>query len=107
MAVRIRLRRVGRKKQPSYRMIVTDSENPRGGAYLDTVAYYNPLKKPADLQIDLTKVDEWLGRGATLSETSESLVRKARRGGDAKVAVSGMPAAKDAAAKAERAAAGE
>ena len=107
MAVRIRLRRVGRKKQPSYRMIVTESENPRGGAYLDTVGYYNPQKKPAELQIDLAKVDEWLGRGATLSETGESLVRKARRGGDAKVTVSGMPAARDAAAKAERAAAEE
>lgn len=94
MAVRIRLRRVGRKKQPSYRMIVTDSENPRGGVYLDTLAYYNPLKNPADLQIDLTKVDEWLGRGATLSETAESLVRKARRGGDKTVAVSGMPGGK-------------
>ena len=94
MAVKIRLRRVGRKKQPSYRMIVTESENPRGGAYLDTVGYYNPLKKPAELQIDLSKVDEWLGRGATLSETTESLVRKARRGGDKKVAVSGMPGGK-------------
>lgn len=109
MAVRIRLRRVGRKKQPSYRMIVTDSENPRGGAYLDTVAYYNPLKKPADLQIDLTKVDEWLGRGATLSETSESLVRKARRGGDKTVAVSGMPGGQPqaAAGPSEQADAGE
>ncbi|MGQ0816166.1 MAG: 30S ribosomal protein S16 [Gemmatimonadota bacterium] len=91
MAVKIRLRRVGRKKQPSYRMVVTESENPRGGAYLDTVGYYNPQKKPADLQIDLAKIDEWIGRGATLSETSESLVRKARRGGDKTVAVSSMP----------------
>ena len=93
MAVKIRLRRVGRKKQPSYRMIVTESENPRGGAYLDTVGYYNPQKRPAQLQIDLAKVDEWLRRGATLSETSESLVRKARRGGDKTVSVAGMPQA--------------
>ena len=91
MAVKIRLRRVGRKKQPSYRMIVTESENPRGGAYLDTVGYYNPQKRPAQLQIDLSKVDEWLRRGATMSETTESLVRKARRGGDKTVAVSAMP----------------
>lgn len=93
MAVRIRLRRVGRKKQPSYRMVVMPSENPRGGMYLDTVGYYNPQKRPAELNIDLTKVDHWLGRGATMSETTESLVRKARRGGDKTVAVSAMPGA--------------
>jgi len=90
MAVKIRLRRVGRKKQPSYRMVVTESENPRGGAYLDTVGFYNPQRKPAELRIDLPKIDEWIGRGATLSETTESLVRKARRGGDKTVAVSTM-----------------
>jgi len=97
MAVKIRLRRVGRKKQPSYRMVVTDSEHPRGGTYLDTVGFYNPQRKPAQLNIDLTKVDEWLGRGATMSETTESLVRKARRGGDKTVSVSGMPNAQSAA----------
>ncbi len=91
MAVKIRLRRVGRKKQPSYRMVVIESENPRGGAYLDTVGYYNPQRKPANLQIDLAKIDNWLGRGATMSETTESLVRKARRGGDKTVTVTGMP----------------
>ena len=100
MAVKIRLRRVGRKKQPSYRMVVIESENPRGGAYLDTVGYYNPQRKPANLQIDLAKIDNWLGRGATMSETTDSLVRKARRGGDKTVTVTGMPgeAAPEAAA---------
>lgn len=97
MAVKIRLRRVGRKKQPSYRMVVIESENPRGGAYLDTVGFYNPQKRPAQLQIDLAKIDNWLGRGATMTETTESLVRKARRGGDKTVAVSGMPTGADAA----------
>jgi small subunit ribosomal protein S16 len=91
MAVKIRLRRTGRKKQSSYRMVVIESENPRGGAYLDTVGYYNPQRKPAQLQIDLAKVDNWLGRGATMSETTESLVRKARRGGTKELTVSGMP----------------
>ena len=86
MAVKIRLRRVGRKKQPSYRMVVIESENPRGGAYLDTVGFYNPQQKPASLQIDLNKIDSWIKRGAT-----DSLVRKARRGGDKTVAVSDMP----------------
>jgi small subunit ribosomal protein S16 len=99
MAVKIRLRRVGRKKQPSYRMVVTDSEHPRGGTYLDTVGFYNPQRKPAELRIDLAKIDEWLGRGATLSETTESLVRKARRGGDKTVAVSAMPSGAEAPAE--------
>ena len=81
MAVRIRLRRVGRKKQPSYRIVVTESENPRGGAYLDTLGYYNPRGNPAELRIDLDKVDSWIERGASMSETTEQLVKKARKGG--------------------------
>ncbi len=88
MAVRIRLRRVGRKKQPSYRIVVTESENPRGGAYLDTLGYYNPRGNPAELRIDLDKVDQWIERGASMSETTESLVRKARRGGTKELKVS-------------------
>lgn len=88
MAVRIRLRRVGRKRQPSYRIVVTESENPRGGVYLDTLGFYNPRSKPAELRIDLSKVDQWIERGASMSETTESLVRKARRGGTADLKVS-------------------
>lgn len=88
MAVRIRLRRVGRKKQPSYRIVVTESENPRGGAYLDTLGFYNPRSKPAELRIDMAKVDQWIERGASMSETTESLVRKARRGGTTELKVS-------------------
>lgn len=88
MAVRIRLRRVGRKRQPSYRIVVTESENPRGGAYLDTLGYYNPRGNPAELRIDLARVDEWLSKGASLSETTESLVKKARRGGTKELKVS-------------------
>jgi len=79
MPVRIRLRRVGRKKQPSYRIVVADSRTPRSGAYLDNVGFYNPRRDPMELRVDLTKVDEWMGRGAELTETVASLVRKARR----------------------------
>ena len=88
MAVRIRLRRVGRKKQPSYRIVVTESENPRGGAYLDTLGFYNPRGNPAELRIDLVKVDEWIERGASMSETTDSWVRKAGRGGTSELKVS-------------------
>lgn len=90
MSVKIRLRRTGRKKQPSYRLVVADSTTPRDGQYLDALGTYNPLVKPADLRIDLEKVDEWLGRGAEMSDTVASLVRKARVGGDRKIAVRGV-----------------
>jgi small subunit ribosomal protein S16 len=109
MSLRIRLRRVGRKKQPSYRLVVADSTTPRDGAYLDTVGYYNPRRQPAELRIDLPKVEQWLGKGASPSETVQSLVRKARKGGDAKVAViigvGGGPSAENDAADAASAAA--
>lgn len=87
MSVKIRLRRTGRKKQPSYRLIVADTSTPRNGQYLDSLGTYNPLTKPADLRIDLEKVDQWLAQGAEMSGTAKSLIQKARRGGDDKVAI--------------------
>ena len=87
MSVKIRLRRTGRKKQPSYRLIVADTSTPRNGQYLDSLGTYNPLTKPADLRIDLDKVDQWLAQGAEMSGTAASLIQKARRGGDDKVAI--------------------
>jgi small subunit ribosomal protein S16 len=90
MSVKIRLRRTGRKKQPSYRLVVADTNSPRDGQYLDAVGTYNPLTKPADLRIDLEKVDRWLAQGAGMSDTVASLIRKARQGGDGKVAVRGV-----------------
>lgn len=85
MAVRIRLRRVGRKKQPSYRIVVADSAAPRDGNYLDAVGFYNPRTNPAELRLDLEKADEWIGKGALPTDTVASLIRKARVGGDATV----------------------
>ena len=103
MSVQIRLRRVGRKAQPYYRVVVTDSRAPRGGAYLDTVGFYNPRKAPAELRMDLSKVDEWVSKGAGLSDTVASLVRRARRGGDSTMALHPMASAsaEPAAAQAE------
>ena len=104
MSVRIRLRRVGRKKQPSYRIVVADSRNPRDGAYVDSLGFYNPRRQPAELRLDLAKVDYWLERGAQPTETAASLIRKARKGGDASVVLVQAPeeprAAKRAAAPA-------
>lgn len=82
MSVKIRLRRIGRKKQPSYRIVVANIESPRGGEYMDTVGFYNPRTKPAELRLDLEKVDRWLAQGAELTDTAASLVKKARKGGD-------------------------
>lgn len=109
MSLRIRLRRVGRKKQPSYRMVVTDSAVRRDGPYVDDVGFYNPRVKPAELRLDLAKVESWVGKGATLSDTAASLVRKAKKGGDDKVAykvpgaVEAEPEAPAAEAKPKRA----
>lgn len=86
MALRIRLRRIGRKKQPSYRIVVADGDSPRDGAYVDAVGFYNPRTQPATLELDLERVDNWLGKGASMSTTTASLVRKARKGGDTAVA---------------------
>jgi len=85
MSVKIRLRRVGRKHQPSYRIVVADSSNPRGGEYLDTVGFYNPRTQPAELRLDMTKIDGWLARGADMSDTAASLIRKGKKGGDPSV----------------------
>jgi small subunit ribosomal protein S16 len=90
MAVKIRLRRTGRKKQPSYRLVVAESTSPRDGQYLDALGTYNPLINPAELRIDLEKVDKWLTEGAEMTDTVAALVRRARRGGDAKVVVRGV-----------------
>jgi small subunit ribosomal protein S16 len=85
MSVKIRLRRIGRKKQPYYRLVVCETSSPRDGAYLDTVGFYNPGRKPAELRMDLDKVDAWTSKGAEMSDTVRSLVRKARKGGDKRV----------------------
>jgi small subunit ribosomal protein S16 len=90
MAVKIRLRRTGRKKQPSFRIVVADESTPRDGAYLDSLGTYNPQTKPAELRIDLEKVEAWLAQGAQMTDTAASLIRKARRGGDRKVALRPM-----------------
>lgn len=85
MSVTIRLRRVGRKKQPYYRVVVADSRNASSGAYLEMLGHYTSTTKPAELRLDLTRLEAWVARGATMSETVKSLVGKARKGGDRSV----------------------
>jgi len=78
---------MGRKKQPHYRIVVSDSTSPRDGRFVETLGYYKPLTDPARLVLDLQRVDHWIGEGASLSDTVKSLISKARRGGDGGLAV--------------------
>jgi small subunit ribosomal protein S16 len=66
--LRIRLRRVGKKKQPNYRVVIADSRAPRDGAFIETIGTYNPLTDPATVNIDEEKAREWLGKGAVPSD---------------------------------------
>ncbi|MDD2463277.1 MAG: 30S ribosomal protein S16 [Desulfobulbus sp.] len=83
MAVRIRLTRKGRKKQPFYRIVVANSEAPRDGKFLDIVGTYNPMENPVILQIDNEKLQGWIAKGATPTETVASLIKKQAAGVDA------------------------
>ena len=78
MAVRIRLTRLGRKKQPFYRIVVQDSEAPRDGRFLEVVGTYNPMKEPNELTLKNDRIQSWLEKGALPSTTVKSLLKRAR-----------------------------
>ena len=73
MAVKIRLRRVGAKKRPSYRLVVADSRSPRDGRFIDQVGTYDPLTQPATVRIDTDRVRIWLANGAQPTAAVRSL----------------------------------
>ncbi|MBQ4617618.1 MAG: 30S ribosomal protein S16 [Clostridia bacterium] len=77
MAVKIRLRRMGAKKAPFYRIVVADSRYPRDGRFIDEIGYYNPLTDPVDLKVDTEKVQKWIQNGAQPTDTVKSLLKKA------------------------------
>lgn len=77
MAVKIRLRRLGAKKNPFYRIVVADSRSPRDGRFIEEIGYYNPIKKPVEVKIDEAKAKDWLSKGAQLSDTAKFLFVKA------------------------------
>ena len=81
MAVKMRLRRMGAKKAPFYRVIVADSRSPRDGRFIEEIGYYNPLTNPAEIKIDADKAKKWLGTGAQPTETVKSLLKRSGRGG--------------------------
>jgi small subunit ribosomal protein S16 len=76
MAVKIRLKRMGAKKAPFYRLVVADARAPRDGRFIEEIGYYNPLTEPATVKIDADKAREWLANGAQPSDTVRNLLRK-------------------------------
>ncbi|MEG1559540.1 MAG: 30S ribosomal protein S16 [Clostridia bacterium] len=74
--VKIRLRRMGAKKAPFYRIVVADSRAPRDGDFIEEIGYYNPLKDPAEVKVDLEKANQWIKNGAQPTDTVRALLKK-------------------------------
>lgn len=74
--VKIRLRRMGAKKRPFYRVVVADARSPRDGRYIDEIGYYDPTKDPAVIKIDEDKAIRWINNGAQPTDTARSLLQK-------------------------------
>lgn len=76
MAVKIRLRRMGAKKAPFYRVVVADSRFPRDGRFIEEIGYYDPTKEPTVFKIDAEKVKKWIDTGAQPTDTVRVLLKK-------------------------------
>ena len=76
MAVKIRLRRMGAKKAPFYRIVVADSRFPRDGRFIEEIGYYNPLTDPITVKVDAEKAQKWITNGAQPTETVKSIFKK-------------------------------
>jgi len=75
LAIKIRLRRTGRKKQPSFRLVVTDVRSPRDGKFIEIVGNFKPLSNPPIVQVDMEKIKSWIQKGAKPTETVQNLLR--------------------------------
>ena len=76
MAVKIRLRRMGAKKAPFYRLVVADSRYPRDGRFIEEIGYYDPTKEPTVLKVDEEKAKSWIAKGAQPTDTVKALLKK-------------------------------
>ena len=76
MAVKLRLKRMGAKKRPFYRVVAADSRSPRDGKVIEEIGYYNPVVEPADIKIDEEKAMKWLRDGAQPTDTVRDLLKK-------------------------------
>lgn len=76
MAVKIRLRRMGAKKAPFYRIVVADSRYPRDGRFIEELGYYDPTKEPTVVKIDGDKAKDWISKGAQPTDTVKNILKK-------------------------------
>lgn len=76
MAVKIRLRRMGAKKAPFYRIVVADSRSPRDGRCIEEIGYFNPMVEPAVVKVDADKAKQWIANGAQPTDTVKALLKK-------------------------------
>ncbi len=76
MSVKIRLRRMGMKKKPFYRIVVADIRSPRNGRFIEEIGYYDPMKTPSEIKIDNERAKYWLGNGAQPTDTARVLLKK-------------------------------
>jgi small subunit ribosomal protein S16 len=77
MAVKIRLRRMGAKKAPFYRIVVADSRYPRDGRFIEEIGYYNPMEEPKVVKVDVEKAKKWIDNGAQPTDTVRDLLKQA------------------------------
>ncbi|MBV8162279.1 MAG: 30S ribosomal protein S16 [Acidimicrobiia bacterium] len=75
MAVKLRLKRMGKKKQPTYRVVAADSRSPRDGRFIESIGFYSPRTEPSEVNIDNDKAVEWLRKGAQPSEAVQKLLK--------------------------------
>lgn len=75
MAVKIRLRRMGAKKAPFYRIVVADSRYPRDGRFIEEIGYYDPTKEPSVIKVDADKAKEWIANGAQPTDTVKVILK--------------------------------
>ena len=77
MEVKIRLRRMGQKKAPFYRIVVADSRSPRDGRFIEEIGYYDPTKEPSEIRVDEEAAKKWLANGAQPTQTVEKILKTA------------------------------
>ena len=76
MAVKIRLKRMGKKKAPFYRIVVADANSPRDGRFIEEIGTYNPLAEPTEFKVDADKAKKWIANGAQPTDTVKALLKK-------------------------------
>ncbi len=99
MSVKIRLRRMGATKRPSYRLVVADSTSPRDGRFIEIVGHYNPLVEPAEVVVKADRIRHWLSVGAKPTDTVASLLKKSGALSEQPAAATTSQAAPDSASE--------